>query len=44
MAKYGGEQRFADGKDWAKTFARNTALALGRDTVKVDLVDFVIGY
>ena len=44
VAKYGGEQRFFDGKEWAKTFARNAALALGRDTVKVDLVDFSIGY
>lgn len=44
VAKYGGEQRFSDGKDWAKTFARNAALALGRDTVKIDLVEFAIGY
>jgi hypothetical protein len=44
VAKYGSEQRFKDGKDWAKTFARNTALALGRDTVKVDVVEFAIGY
>ena len=44
VAKYGSEQRFKDGKEWAKTFARNTALALGRDTVKVDVVDFSIGY
>jgi hypothetical protein len=44
VAKYGSEQRFKDGKEWAKTFARNTALALGRDTVKVDVVEFAIGY
>ena len=44
VAKDGGEQRFKDGKDWSKSFACNAALALGRDTVKVDLVDFSIGY
>ena len=44
VAKYGGEQRFKDGKEWAKTFARNAALALGRDTVRVDVVEFAIGY
>lgn len=44
VAKYGGEQRFIDGKDWAKNFARNAALALGRDTITIDVGDFVIGY
>ena len=44
VAKYGGEQRFADGKEWAKTFGRYVALALGRDTIRVDVAEFVIGY
>lgn len=44
VAKYGGEQRFKDGKEWAKDFARNAALALGRDTVRIDVAEFVIGY
>lgn len=44
VAKYGSEQRFQEGKEWAKTFARNTALALGRDTIRVDVSEFVIGY
>ncbi len=44
VARYGGEQRFVDGKDWARQFARYTALALGRDTVRVDVAAFNIGY
>ncbi|HPT48628.1 MAG TPA: hypothetical protein PLS67_09170 [Accumulibacter sp.] len=44
VARYGGEQRFVDRKDWAVGFARYTALALGRDTVRVDVGAFNIGY
>jgi hypothetical protein len=44
VARYGGEQRFADGKDWARSFARYTALALARDTIRVDVAGFNIGY
>jgi hypothetical protein len=44
VAQYGGEKRFVDGKEWAATFARNAALALGRDTVRVDVGAFTIGY
>lgn len=44
VAQAGGEQRFADRKDWAEQFVRNAALALGRDTIRVDLADFAIGY
>lgn len=44
VARYGGEQRFIDGKDWAKRFARYTALALARDTIRVDVAGFTIGY
>jgi hypothetical protein len=32
------------GKDWATRFARYTALALGRDTVRIDVAAFNIGY
>jgi hypothetical protein len=39
-----GEQRFADRKAWAEQFVRNAALALGRDTIRVDVADFAIGY
>lgn len=44
VAKYGSESRFAEDGGWAKDFARNAALALGRDTVRVDVADFIIGY
>ena len=44
VAQGGGEQRFADRKEWAEQFVRNAALALGRDTVRVDVADFAIGY
>lgn len=44
IARYGGEQRFIEGKAWAMQFARYTALALGRDTIRVDVETFSIGY
>lgn len=44
VARYGGEQRFVDGKGWAVSFARYTALVLGRDTIRVDVAAFNIGY
>lgn len=44
VARYGGESRFVDGKDWAHDFVRNTALALGRDTIRVDVASFSISY
>jgi len=44
VAKYGGEARFAENGGWAKSFVQNTALALGRDTIRVDVADFIIGY
>jgi hypothetical protein len=44
VARYGGEQRFTDGKAWAAQFARYTALALGRDTIRIDVTGFNIGY
>lgn len=44
IARDGGEQRFIDGKTWATQFARYTALALSRDTIRVDVPAFNIGY
>lgn len=44
IARNGGEQRFIDGKSWATKFARYTALALGRDTIRVDVENLNIGY
>lgn len=44
VGRYGGEQRFIDGSDWASRFARYTALALARDAIRVDVAGFNIGY
>ena len=44
VARAGGEQRFVDGKTWAAQFARYAALALGRDTVSIDVEAYRIGY
>lgn len=44
IARSGGEQRFVDGKSWATQYARYTALALGRDTIRVDVAAYTIGY
>ena len=44
IARYASERRFIDAKEWATLFARYTALALGRDTIRVDVEAFNIGY
>lgn len=44
VGRYGGAERFAQGKDWARDFARYTALALARDTIRVDAENFNISY
>lgn len=44
VARYGGETRFSDGKNWARDFARHAALALARDTIRVDVENFSISY
>ena len=44
VARVGGEQRFADGQNWAAKFARCTALALGREMVRVDVPACLISY
>lgn len=43
VAKYGGEERFQQGGDWARRFAAVTAVALGRPVIKVDVANFVVG-
>jgi hypothetical protein len=43
VAKYGGEDRFRQGGEWAKQFAVATGVALGRPTVRVDVANFVVG-
>ena len=43
VAKYGGENRFEQGSDWAKKFALMSAAVLDRPTVRVDVAAFVVG-
>lgn len=44
IARRGGEQRFIDGKAWARQFARYTVLVLGRDTITIDLEASRVSY
>lgn len=44
IARSAGDQPFTDGKSWAAKFALYTALALGRDTIRVDVATSAIGY
>lgn len=44
VAKYAGAQRFRDQPDWADEFARNAAVMLGRDLVRVDVPNYTVGY
>lgn len=43
VAKYAGEKRFAEGGLWAQEYARAAIAALGRDTVRVDVAEHVVG-
>ncbi|BAL26816.1 hypothetical protein AZKH_4543 [Azoarcus sp. KH32C] len=43
VAKYGGEDRFRQGGEWAKKFAAATAVALDRPVIRVDVAHFVVG-
>lgn len=44
VAKYAGEERFREQSTWASQFARNTALLLGREVIRVDVAGYAIGY
>jgi len=44
IARDGGESRFVGGAAWATIFARYTALALGRETIRVDVEALSIVY
>ena len=43
VAKYSGAKRFAEGGDWTKRFAVCCAAALKRDTIRVDVLNLVVG-
>jgi hypothetical protein len=44
IAKAVGEKPFAGNDPWAQQFARSAALALGRDTVRIDVAGFTVGH
>lgn len=44
VAKYSGEQRFKDDPAWAGQFARNAAVLLGRELIRVDVGNYMVGY
>jgi hypothetical protein len=44
VAKYAGADRFREQGDWAGQFARNTAVMLDRDLVRVDVPNYTVGY
>lgn len=44
VAKYAGERRFRDDADWAQQFARNAAVMLGREVIRVDVDKYSIEY
>lgn len=44
VAKYAGAERFREQHDWAREFARNTAVMLDRDLVRVDVPNYTVGY
>jgi hypothetical protein len=44
VARYAGEARFRDQHAWSEQFAKNTATILGRDLIRVDVPNYLIGY
>lgn len=44
VAKYAGEARFRDQKEWAEQFAKHAALILARDLIRIDVANYSIGY
>jgi len=44
VAKYAGEARFRDQRNWADQFVRYAALLLARDLIRVDVANYAIGY
>jgi hypothetical protein len=43
VAQEAGEKRFAEGGAWAERYASAVLAALGRDTVRVDILDGTVG-
>jgi hypothetical protein len=43
VAKYAGQRRFHDKLEWASQFAKNSAVLLGRDMIRVDVANNTVG-
>lgn len=43
VGKYGGEERFKQGGEWARRFATAVAVSLDRPAIKVDVAAFLVG-
>lgn len=44
VAKYAGVERFASQATWGEQFAKNAGAILGRELIKVDVENYLIGY
>jgi hypothetical protein len=44
VAKYAGERRFKQQHDWAEQFAKNAAVLMGRNVVRVDVANYALSY
>lgn len=44
VAKYSGAQRFRGDHSWARTYALNAAVLVGREVVRVDVANDTVGY
>jgi hypothetical protein len=44
VAKYSGERRFREQPQWAAEFAKNAAVLIGRELIRVDVAKYAMGY
>jgi|APFre7841882724_1041349.scaffolds.fasta_scaffold10776_3 hypothetical protein len=44
VARDSGEARFREHPDWARDYARNAAVLLQRDLIRVDIPNATVGY
>lgn len=44
VAKYAGERRFREQPEWSGVFARNAAVMMGREVIRVDVDKYTIDY
>ena len=43
IARFAGEKRFAEHGQWSEDYARAVIVSLGRNTVRVDVAEHVVG-